>query len=59
MKCQLCGRIVRRDHGRAVPHPCEATPTPKRQRVPRERVADRETQRGRYLDAGPQAWDDR
>lgn len=31
---------------------------PPRKRI-RQRVADQETQRARYLDAGPLAWDDR
>jgi hypothetical protein len=36
-------------------------PKPKRMRTrkPRTKVADRETQHGRYLDSGPGAWDDR
>lgn len=55
MKCKTCGRIVRKDHGQLVPHLCKATPV----RPRRRRVADRETQLGRYLDAGPAAWDDR
>jgi len=28
-------------------------------RAVRERIASREEQHGRYLDSGPQAWDDR
>lgn len=32
---------------------------PRKPRVPRTKVADRETQHGRYIDSGPGAWDDR
>ena len=34
-------------------------PPPRRQRARRERVASREEQHTRYIDCGPQAWDDR
>jgi hypothetical protein len=33
-------------------------PVRSRRRVPRERYASREEQYGRYLDCGPQNWDD-
>ena len=56
MKCLMCGRIVRRDHGRLVAHPCAAPRKPRKRRTD---VADRETQHGRYIDSGPGAWDDR
>lgn len=55
MKCPTCGWIVRRDHGQLVPHPCVQPRPQRRKRAPR--IADRETQEGRYLDAGPLAWD--
>ena len=58
MKCPTCNWIIRRDHGQLVEHPCNP-PRPTKRRAKRERVASREEQYGRYLDAGPQAWDDR
>ena len=58
MKCSACGKIVRKDHGQLVAHAC-APVRKARQRTSRERIADRETQYGRYLDCGPAAWDDR
>ena len=57
MKCAMCGRIVRVDHGQMVRHECPPRKAPKRRRVVRE--ASREEQHGRYLDCGPGAWDDR
>ena len=55
MKCPACGRIVRRDHGQLIAHPCNV---PRKARKRRTDAADRETQYGRYLDSGPAAWDD-
>jgi hypothetical protein len=67
MKCPDCGWIVRKVNGAAVAHPCVSGGArrpgdaikARRRRSDRAQVADRETQHGRYLDAGPAAWDDR
>lgn len=57
MKCPECGRIVRKVSGQLVEHPCKPVVTRRRGR--RAQYASREEQYGRYLDSGPQGWDDR
>lgn len=54
-----CTRCVKERTRRAAQSAANAQPKPVRYRAPRERVASREEQHARYIDCGPQAWDDR